>query len=92
MDELFAALDKLKAAGIVPLAHGGQAWQETILFSMVLANMGGRELYLRVIRDRDQARHQLARIPQGAAGLQAPVNPTSTRPRRAATGTTPPRW
>jgi glucose/mannose transport system substrate-binding protein len=54
MDELFATLDKLKAAGIVPLAHGGQAWQETILFSMVLANMGGRDLYLRVIRDRDR--------------------------------------
>jgi glucose/mannose transport system substrate-binding protein len=53
--ELFAALDKLKAAGLIPLAHGGQAWQETILFSLVLSNMGGRDLYLRVIRDRDQA-------------------------------------
>jgi glucose/mannose transport system substrate-binding protein len=54
MDELFAALDKLKAAGVVPLAHGGQAWQETVLFSAILANMGGRDLYLSVIRDRDQ--------------------------------------
>ncbi len=52
--ELFAALDKLKAAGIVPLAHGGQAWQETILFSSMLANLGGKDLYLRVLRDRDQ--------------------------------------
>jgi glucose/mannose transport system substrate-binding protein len=55
MDELFAALDKLKAAGIIPLAHGGQAWQDILLFSMVLSNMGGRDLYLKVIRDRDQA-------------------------------------
>ena len=55
MDELFADLDKLKAAGLIPLAHGGQSWQETVLFSMVLANLGGPELYLRVIRDRDQA-------------------------------------
>ena len=55
MAEFFAALDKLKAAGIVPLAHGGQSWQETILFSAVLANMGGREMYLKVLRDRDQA-------------------------------------
>jgi glucose/mannose transport system substrate-binding protein len=54
MDELFAALDKLKAAGIVPLAHGGQAWQETILFSSILSNLGGKELYLSVLRDRDQ--------------------------------------
>jgi glucose/mannose transport system substrate-binding protein len=55
MAELFAALDKLKAAGLVPLAHGGQSWQETVLFSSLLANMGGRDLYLKVIRDRDGA-------------------------------------
>ena len=54
MDELFAALDKLKAAGIVPLAHGGQSWQETILFSALLSNIGGKDLYLKVLRDRDQ--------------------------------------
>lgn len=54
VDELFAALDKLKAAGLVPLAHGGQAWQEHILFAAMLANIGGRQLYLQVLRDRDQ--------------------------------------
>jgi glucose/mannose transport system substrate-binding protein len=52
-DELFAALDKLKAAGLIPLAHGGQAWQDSIVFRAVLANLGGRDLYLRVVRDRD---------------------------------------
>jgi glucose/mannose transport system substrate-binding protein len=55
MVEFFAALDKLKAAGIIPLAHGGQAWQETVLFSAILANMGGKDLYLKAMRDRDQA-------------------------------------
>ncbi len=55
MREFFDALDKLKAAGIIPLAHGGQSWQETVLFSAILANMGGKELYLKAIRDRDQA-------------------------------------
>jgi glucose/mannose transport system substrate-binding protein len=54
MDELFAALDKLKAAGLIPLAHGGQSWQENIVFMAVLANAGGRDLYLSVMRDRDQ--------------------------------------
>jgi len=53
MDELFAALDKLRAAGLVPLAHGGQTWQDNIVFTAVLANQGGRELYLKVLRDRD---------------------------------------
>ena len=55
MDEFFAALDKLKAAGIVPLAHGGQSWQENILFSALLANIGGKDLYLRVMQARDPA-------------------------------------
>lgn len=52
-DELLAALERLKAAGIVPLAHGGQPWQESILFTTVLANVGGREMYLGFFRDRD---------------------------------------
>ena len=55
VDEMFAALDKLKAAGIVPLAHGGQAWQENILFLAMLAHVGGTDLYLKVLRDRDPA-------------------------------------
>ncbi len=53
--ELFAALDKLKAAGLIPLAHGGQAWQDSIVFRAVLANLGGRELYLHLFRNRDAA-------------------------------------
>ncbi|WP_422018571.1 ABC transporter substrate-binding protein [Roseateles sp.] len=52
-DELFAALDKLKAAGLVPLAHGGQPWQDGIVFTATLAHYGGRDLYLKVFRDRD---------------------------------------
>jgi glucose/mannose transport system substrate-binding protein len=55
MDEMFAALDKLKAAGLIPLAHGGQPWQENIVFTAMLANVGGTELYLKVMRDRDPA-------------------------------------
>ncbi len=53
MDELFSALDKLKAAGLIALAHGGQPWQENTVFTAVLANVGGTDLYLKVLRDRD---------------------------------------
>jgi glucose/mannose transport system substrate-binding protein len=53
MDELFAALDKLKAAGLVALAHGGQPWQDNTVFTAVLANLGGTDLYLKVMRDHD---------------------------------------
>jgi len=38
-DELFAALDKIKAAGVIPFAVGGQDWQLAILFYKVLAGV-----------------------------------------------------
>ncbi|HEX7639886.1 MAG TPA: ABC transporter substrate-binding protein [Burkholderiaceae bacterium] len=54
-DELFADLDRLKAAGLVPLAFGGQPWQEKITFYAWLAHVGGSDMYLRLYRDRDAA-------------------------------------
>ena len=54
-DELFAALDKLKAAGLVPLAFGGQPWQEKITFYAWLANVGGPDMYMKLYRDKDAA-------------------------------------
>ncbi|NBZ89370.1 ABC transporter substrate-binding protein [Stagnihabitans tardus] len=37
-DELVTVLDKMKEAGITPIAHGGQPWQDATVFdSMVLA-------------------------------------------------------
>ena len=54
-DEFFADLDKLKAAGIVPLAFGGQPWQEKITFYAWLAHVGGPDMYLKLYRDKDAA-------------------------------------
>jgi glucose/mannose transport system substrate-binding protein len=51
--ELITDLDKLKAAGIIPLALGGQPWQEKITFDAVFADVGGPDLYLKVYRDHD---------------------------------------
>jgi glucose/mannose transport system substrate-binding protein len=53
-DELLTDLDKLKAAGLIPLAQGGQAWQEKITFDTVFADVGGTDLYMKVYRDRDE--------------------------------------
>ncbi|MBB5368615.1 glucose/mannose transport system substrate-binding protein [Janthinobacterium sp. K2Li3] len=53
-DEFLADLAKLKAAGVVPLAFGGQVWQEKITFDAIFAMVGGPDLYLKVYRDRDQ--------------------------------------
>jgi glucose/mannose transport system substrate-binding protein len=54
-DEFFADLDRLKAAGIVPLAFGGQPWQEKVTFYAWLAHVGGPDMYMKLYRDKDAA-------------------------------------
>ena len=34
-DDFFALADKMKADGVIPIAHGGQAWQELFLWEAV---------------------------------------------------------
>ncbi|ACP24460.1 sugar ABC transporter, substrate-binding protein [Sinorhizobium fredii NGR234] len=45
----FTALDKLKSAGIIPLALGGQPWQERATFDAVLLHFGGKDMYMNFI-------------------------------------------
>jgi glucose/mannose transport system substrate-binding protein len=52
-DELIAALDKIKAAGLVPLAHGGQAWQDATIFDSVVLTTGGADFYKKALIDLD---------------------------------------
>ena len=52
-DELIAALDKLKAAGVTPIAHGGQAWQDATVFEAVVVSTGGPEFYKKALNDFD---------------------------------------
>jgi glucose/mannose transport system substrate-binding protein len=52
-DEFIAALDAVKAAGKVPLAHGGQPWQDATLFDAVLMSTGGPEFYKATMIDLD---------------------------------------
>lgn len=51
----FTAAEKLKAAGVIPLAQGGEAWQERITFYSVMLSVGGGDFYLKFIRDHDEA-------------------------------------
>ncbi len=54
-DELIAVLDKAKAAGVTPLAHGGQPWQDATIFDSVVLTTGGPEFYKKTMIDLDQA-------------------------------------
>ena len=53
-DELIADLDKMKAAGITPIAQGGQPWQEATLWEAVLLSTGGPDFYKKTMIDLDK--------------------------------------
>lgn len=53
-DEFNAAAEKLKAAGIIPLAHGGQPWQEGALFEDVVLGLGGPDFYRKALVELDE--------------------------------------
>ena len=54
-DEFFADMDKLKAAGILPIAWGGQSWQEAKVFNMVLLSQVGIDGFLKIYVDKDSS-------------------------------------
>ncbi|MDP4300731.1 ABC transporter substrate-binding protein [Leptothrix discophora] len=54
-DEFFVAADKLKAAGIVPVAHGGQSWQDFTTFESVALGVGGADFYKKALVQLDPA-------------------------------------
>ncbi|XAT57023.1 extracellular solute-binding protein [Rhodobacteraceae bacterium IMCC1335] len=53
--EFNAAAEKLQAAGITPLAHGGQAWQDATVFEAVALGVGGAEFFQKAFVDLDEA-------------------------------------
>jgi glucose/mannose transport system substrate-binding protein len=44
-DEFFVAAEKLKKAGLIPVAHGGQNWQDFTTFESVVLGVGGAKFY-----------------------------------------------
>ncbi|QTN30753.1 carbohydrate ABC transporter substrate-binding protein [Rhodoferax sp. AJA081-3] len=44
-DEFFAAADKIKKAGFIAVAHGGQNWQDFTTFESVALGVGGVKFY-----------------------------------------------
>jgi glucose/mannose transport system substrate-binding protein len=44
-DEFFAAAEKVKKAGLIPVAHGGQNWQDFTTFESVVLGVGGAKFY-----------------------------------------------
>lgn len=53
-DELFALADKFKAAGIIPIAHGGTPYHDGVFFEGIVQSMGV-DFYKKAILEQDQA-------------------------------------
>ena len=53
-DEFLAAAEKIKAAGYIPLAHGGQPWQEATIFDSVVLSVGGADFYRKALIELDR--------------------------------------
>jgi glucose/mannose transport system substrate-binding protein len=54
-DDFLALLGKAKAAGVIPLALGGQPWQEATMFDSVVASTGGIDFYKKAFIDLDES-------------------------------------
>jgi len=53
-DAFNAAAEKLQEAGIIPLAHGGQAWQDATVFEAVALGILGPEGYRKAFVELDK--------------------------------------
>jgi len=53
-DEFFAAAEKVKKAGLIPVAHGGQNWQDFTTFESVALGVGGTKFYNEALIKLDQ--------------------------------------
>lgn len=54
-EDFVAAMETLSAAGITPIAHGGQAWQEATVFDAVAMSVLGPDGYKAAFIDLDPA-------------------------------------
>ena len=54
LEEFYAAGDKLRAAGFIPLAHGGQPWQDSTVFEDLVLSVMGADGYKKALVDLDR--------------------------------------
>lgn len=54
-DEFFETAEALKKSGVIPVAHGGQNWQDFTTFEAVALGVGGTDFYKKALVQLDQA-------------------------------------
>jgi glucose/mannose transport system substrate-binding protein len=53
-DQLIASAETIRKAGYIPLAHGGQPWQDATIFDSAVLSAGGPEFYQKALIDLDK--------------------------------------
>jgi len=53
-DEFEVAAEKIRKAGFIAVAHGGQPWQDATLFESIALGIGGAEWYRKAFVELDQ--------------------------------------
>jgi glucose/mannose transport system substrate-binding protein len=53
-EEFNTVAEQLQAAGIIPLAHGGQPWQDATIFDDVVLGLGGPDFYRSAILELNE--------------------------------------
>ena len=74
------AAEKLRAAGFIPLAHGGQPWQDFTVFESIVLGVGGADFYRKSMVDLDQDALQsdtMKQVFDVFASLRADIDPDS---------------
>ena len=77
LDEIFAAMDKVKATGVTALALGGQGWQENIAFRSILIATGGKDLYLKTLKNKDVSGPGFLKAVENFKKLKSYIDPGS---------------
>lgn len=79
-DEFFAAAEAMKRAGFVAVAHGGQPWQDFVLFESVALGVGGVDFYRKAFVALDPgvlAGPVMERVLQTFRRIKAYTDPTA---------------
>jgi glucose/mannose transport system substrate-binding protein len=81
LEEFYAAGDKLKAAGFIPLAHGGQPWQDSTVFEDLVLSIMGADGYRKALIDLDAKTltgSQMTEVFTALKKLQGYMDPNGT--------------
>jgi glucose/mannose transport system substrate-binding protein len=82
---------KVKKAGLIPVAHGGQNWQDFTTFESVVLGVGGAKFFQDALIKLDQKALTSPTMTKSLETFRKVKSYTDPLPL-AATGTWPPPW